>query len=302
MDNSYASIMYRYIKNISPLKIKNKQDFKNYLKYLYFNKQDERLLNKNIPKIFFFDTCFSNMYHFLFESFPRLLILLSYFKEQNIKDFYIIAPPKYRRYIKYYNWFIQDIFNMLNICNNQIIFLDYKLTKANNVYISTSPRCNSLHVIPAIRKIQDYFYQKDFLNLGERIYISRKKSYRRHLVNEEEIFSILQKEYGFVRVYMEDYNLKQKINIMMNATITMSVDGTSSLNGCFMTKPNSKIIGLRLYEMNEFQIFVPSLFDNIEYLPIICQTKQKETWSTNDIYLNPDYLRKKFSEYKVSSI
>lgn len=303
--NTYPQTQYDYIKNLSLFNLKTYQDIKNYVKHLYFLRQNKKLLDPKIPKILCFCPWFSNMYHFLFEAYPRLLILLEHFKKQGIEDFYIIAPPKYRGYAKYHHWYIQDIFKMLQIPQDKVIYLDYKISQANHLYACTSPRCNPTYVLPAIKKLQNYFYEKDFKNLGTRIYISRKKSAYRYLNNEEEIYEILHKEYGFTRIYMEDFNLKEKINIMMNAEITLSVDGTSAVNGCFMAKPNAKIIALRPYEMSEFQLFIPSVFENIQYLPIVCDVQDQigeNIWSRSNLYLNPDYLHKKFQEYQVERI
>lgn len=301
-NNLYPQNRYDYIKNLSLWNLKTKIDVKNYIKRCYFSKQNKKLLDKNTPKILFFDPYFSNMYHFLFEAYPRLLILIDYLKKQNIEKFYVIAPPIYRWNKKYHQWYINDIFNMLGIKEDRIIYLDYKIAKANNVYISTCPRCNPSYVLPAIKKLQTHFYEDNFKNLGTRIYISRKKSHYRYLSNEEEIYEILQKEYGFVKINMEDYNLKEKINIMMNADTTISVDGTSAINGCFMTKNNAKLIALRPHEMSEFQLLIPSMFKNIDYLPIVCQVSDKigeNIWSMSNLYLEPNYLRKKLQEYKL---
>lgn len=300
LNNSFPQNRYNYIKNLSLWNLKNKSDIKNYIIKCYFFRKNKKLLDKNTPKILFFDPWFTNMYHFIFEAYPRLLILIDFLKKQDIKDFYIIAPPIYRWNKKYHQWYINDIFEMLHIQKDKIIYLDFKIAKANNIYISTSPRCNPSYVLPAIKKLQTYFYEENFKNLGTRIYISRKKSNYRYLSNEEEICKILQKEYGFVVVAMEDYSLKEKINIMMNADVVMSIDGTSAVNGCFMTKDNAKLIALRPYEMTELQLLIASLFENIDYLPIICEVNEEigeNVWSRSNLYLKPHYLRKKLQEY-----
>ncbi|PAF47043.1 hypothetical protein BKH46_04800 [Helicobacter sp. 12S02634-8] len=302
-DNTYTKIRYDYIKNLAPWRLHNLFDLKNYCKRLYFSLPSPKLKDPKIPKILCFCPWFSNMYHFLFEALPRLLILLEYMQKEGIEDFYIIAPPRYRAYAKYHRWYIQDIFTMLNIPQDKIIYLGYQVAAANNIYATTSPRCNPHYVLPAIHKLQKHFYQKDFPHLGSRIYISRKKSAYRYLANEEEIYEILHKEYGFVRVYMEDFSLGEKINIMMGAAITISIDGTSAINSCFMTHPNAKMIALRAYEMSELQLFIPSMFENIQYLPIICDIHDKigeNIWSRSNLYLKPDYLRQKLQEYKIA--
>ncbi|PAF41224.1 glycosyltransferase family 61 protein [Helicobacter sp. 11S03491-1] len=305
----YAKNKYAYLKDLSLLNLHSKQDIKNYLKLQYFKIKrfiirDKRLQSQK-PKILFFEPWFGNMYHFIFESYPRLIIALDYFKEQNIKDFYIICPPIYSRYETYYKAYIQDILDLEKIHKNQIIYLEYQNAKTCNLYMPTCPRLNAKYVLPALDKLKDHFYDPTFIAPSSRIYISRQKSNYRFLSNEEEIYQILHDDYGFLRVYMEDLSLKEKINLMLQAEIVMSVDGTSLINGCFMTKPNSKLIALRLYEMSELQLFVPSLFQHIEYLPIVCEIAEKigeNIWTQSNLYLHKNTLIAKLNDYDVKPI
>lgn len=105
---------------------------------------------------------------------------------------------------------------------------------------------------------------------------------------------------------MEDYNLCEKINIIQNAKVVMSIEGTSLINGLFMNGRDSKLISLRSFDMTEHLFIICSMFENIEFLPIVCDIKNKvgdsAFWVESDLYLDKDYLIKKLKEYEIEPI
>ncbi|RAX54282.1 hypothetical protein CCY99_04525 [Helicobacter sp. 16-1353] len=310
-DSTYQQDEFDYISNLSICNIKSKSDIKNLIKKIYFRYISIRSFNnrkifkdKTKPKIIFFCAWFSNMYHFVFEGYGRLLILLEMARKNNM-DFYIIAPPKHRGFSKYHQWFISQILDIENIPKDRILYLDYQNYHIDNVYFCSNPQCNDKYILPAIKKLQDNLYDSNFKAKGERIYISRKKSPRRYLVNEDEIFEILHHKYGFEKIYMEDYNLKEKINHIMRAKVIISIEGTSLINGLFMNATNAKLIGLRSHSMTEHLLIISAMFKNIEYLPIICDiydNSDENQWAENNLYLNKEYLIKKLKDYEIDEM
>lgn len=71
------------------------------------------------------------------------------------------------------------------------------------------------------------------------------------MINEYEIQRILENEYGFHTVYMEDYTLQEKVNLMANASIVVSIDGTSIINAIFSIQEKVKAITIRSYDFTE---------------------------------------------------
>jgi capsular polysaccharide biosynthesis protein len=69
-----------------------------------------------------------------------------------------------------------------------------------------------------------------------RIYISRSKSYRRQVVNEEEVIKLI-KNYGFIKYDMEDLNVNDQINLFNKASIIISVHGSGLANIVFCSNP-----------------------------------------------------------------
>ena len=184
--------------------------------------------------------------------------------------------------------------------------MDYQNYNVKNLYFCSNPQLNQKHIKHAINDLQNRFYVAEFVCF-ERIYISRKKSPRRFLVNDDEIANILAEKFGFKRIFMEDYNLKEKINLMMRAKIVIAIEGTSAINGLFMSAPNAKLITLRSYDMTEHILLIAANFKHISFLPIVCENVEcenthNEYWVNGNLYLSKEYLLEKLREYEVCPI
>ena len=311
-NNKYQQDFFDYLENLNASKIRDKRTLKDFIKKIYFKffsirarKNKKILLDPSKPKAIFFCAWFSNAYHFTFEAYTRLIILLDYAKNNNL-DFYIIAPPKYRGFHKYYDWFINEILDIEKINRDNILYLDYQNYDVKNIYFCSNPQCNTKETLNAINKLKQNLFINDFNAMGERLFISRKKSPRRYLINEDEIFSILESRFGFKRIYMEDYTLKEKLNHIIRAKVVMSIEGTSLVNGLFMDYKDSKLIALRSYDMVDHLPIFASMFKNIEFLPIICDIEEKKgdkhLWVESNLSLKPQYLIQKLKEYEIDEI
>jgi capsular polysaccharide biosynthesis protein len=65
-----------------------------------------------------------------------------------------------------------------------------------------------------------------------RIYISRQKAPRRHLVNRAEVGSLL-KDAGFEKVFMEDLSFKEQVALMQEAAVIVAPHGAGLTNMMF---------------------------------------------------------------------
>ena len=308
--NPCSQIHFNYINNLTPFSIKNKADLKSYAKKLFFthlspqSRRNRAILEDcSKAKIMFFCSYFSNAYHFIIESYARLLLLLDYANAHNI-DAFIIAPPKYRGFKKYHSWFIKEI--LAFIPKEKILYLDYQNYKGKNIYFASNPMANERHILKAVRDLQRRFYDENFRGF-ERVYISRKKSPRRFLINDDEVAEILEAKFGFKRIFMEDYNLKDKINLMMRAKIVLTIEGTSAVNGFFMTAENAKLVTLRSYDMTEHLLIIAQNFRNIAFLPIVCENvgeakSGEEFWVSGNLHLKKQYLLQKLREYGIEEV
>lgn len=314
LDKKIFEQRFAFIEKLSLFNIRSLEDLKKYVKKFYYKHislhsycKRKILNNPHIVKIVFFGTAYENMYHFIFQYYPNITPLIAYCN-QNQLDFYIVMPAKCNRKKQMqscYRNYIDELMNLQGVPKNKMIFLDYQNYNAKNIIYTDSPIDSPKIVLSTMNKIQKAFYKNTFSTPCKRLYISRKKATHRFLTNETEIRKILEEEYGFLTVYMEDYNLKEKVNIMAHIDTIISVDGTSLVNGYFSQEQEVKLIGIRSFEFSEYNAITSSIFKNISYLPIVASTVQVingdgPNWLKDDLYLDPNYLKEKLEQYNVS--
>lgn len=90
------------------------------------------------------------------------------------------------------------------------------------------------------------------LNLGDKIYISRKKALRRKPVNENELELFLENK-GFKAICLEDFTFLEQASIMRNAKTVIGIHGAGLANIMFMPS-GGHLIELSP-EINESELF-----------------------------------------------
>lgn len=83
-----------------------------------------------------------------------------------------------------------------------------------------------------LRSVRDALWTAPAEPPRRRIFISRAKATRRRLLNEEEIWGILEPA-GFERVLMEDLSLREQIELMRETTILFAIHGAGLTNMMF---------------------------------------------------------------------
>jgi capsular polysaccharide biosynthesis protein len=84
--------------------------------------------------------------------------------------------------------------------------------------------------------------EQPIVSMNKKIFISRKDSPIRNIINEDEIFSLLE-PYGFVRYELSKLSVVDQIHLFNQAEIIVSPQGTGLANSIFCNK-NVKIIEL----------------------------------------------------------
>jgi capsular polysaccharide biosynthesis protein len=79
-------------------------------------------------------------------------------------------------------------------------------------------------------------------NERNKIYISRKKTNQRKLLNEDEIINFLKDE-GYLIVFAEELSFEQQITLFSNSDVVISPHG-SGLSNIVFCPPNTKVIEL----------------------------------------------------------
>lgn len=126
-------------------------------------------------------------------------------------------------------------------------------------------------------------------DLPKRIYISRGQVTHRRLINEAEVFSLLQ-GFGFTKIVMEDYSFREQISLMANADVIVAPHGAGLTNIAFC-KPNSKIIEIASPKaINPLFWLMSCQLEDIQYFYVFAEGEILDTTDRDKtkIYNNDD--------------
>jgi capsular polysaccharide biosynthesis protein len=168
------------------------------------------------------------------ECLPRLLMV-----ESNLPKYTLIYPEAWLS-IPYVN----ESLKMFPEVKIKIIPADTHMFVKNMVLPESKKWTNIFNPIDT-DKVRNYawnYLNKNQINLdlGQRIYVSRKKALRRKIINENEIISYLENE-GFQIICFEDYNFWDQVSIMRNTNTLISLHGAGLANINFMQKKSNVI-------------------------------------------------------------
>ncbi|MBI2352787.1 glycosyltransferase family 61 protein [Candidatus Dependentiae bacterium] len=114
----------------------------------------------------------------------------------------------------------------------------------NHYFLNWTPLC-AIYFDPIIlshiqSKFLSHLQNKSFPNFSQKIFVSRKDTQFRNMINEDEIFSLFQ-PYGFVRYSLSKLPLLEQIALFHNAKIIVAAHGTGLTNLIFC-KPETTVI------------------------------------------------------------
>jgi hypothetical protein len=183
-------------------------------------------------------------YHWVTEICPRLWIANEY-----INSSIPLLVPQYF----FEKWNFSDSF--FKPFNREIItFKEDEVVDVENLtFISQTGgpfNFQPLSIHSSTQYLKNY-YLKTAINYTEnyqKIYISRNKSGKRTLLNENEILPILNK-HGFKVIYAEELPIEEQIQLFSRTTHLLSIHGAGLSNLVFM-QPKSKVIEIRHQEQN----------------------------------------------------
>jgi capsular polysaccharide biosynthesis protein len=150
---------------------------------------------------------------------------------------------------------LKDMVLLLPSYNNELGFIKRSLEPFNfkNIYFIPYKKCLYIEdlCMPQIKPVVDgydsdkvkqirAFYlkyvlieKKIFLELGERIYISRRKAARKKIYNEGELEGLL-RAFNFTIINAEEFTFFEQISIFSNASYLISIHGSGLTNMLFM--------------------------------------------------------------------
>lgn len=161
--------------------------------------------------------------------------------KDTLQDYIALVPYYYQK-----NKFIAESLELFGITKIYCIEENTKV-KVRNLFVPE-------HIAPSgnfnptnVHKLRDFFWSKNKLqlkfSLGERLYISRSRAEFRYVTNDKEVIELLSK-YDFNVVYMEDYNLAEKVSMVYHAKYLVSIIGAAFSFVHFM-QPGTNIMEFR---------------------------------------------------------
>jgi capsular polysaccharide biosynthesis protein len=182
-------------------------------------------------------------------------------------------------WLNYFHWITEAVLRLWMVkdeLSNMILLLPERWSKVNYVMESLRPfDCKRIHLIPENKSVQvgdlclprikpivDSYHRAEmagikdlylryvdsdvsmYQNLGDRIYISRKKSKRRHISNEDAVEETM-RCYGFTILCMEELSFFQQAAIFSHARYLVSIHGAGLTNMLFM-KQNASVLELQM--------------------------------------------------------
>jgi len=130
--------------------------------------------------------------------------------------------------------------------------------------------------------------KKIAIDLGERIYISRKKASRKKVENEADIETILLK-YNFTILNNEDYNFLEQVAIYSQAKYLVSIHGSGLTNMLFM-KEGSGILEFHKKQTNDKDWHSKAFWYQAEALGFNYYQQMCEPTDLNDDYFNANFI------------
>lgn len=167
-------------------------------------------------------TCYA---HWMADALPKIKIL----EETNLPyDKLYIASPK--------RTFHLPSLEALNIPKEKILFADKNThIKADEIVAITLPTAGS-KIPPWVSSfLKTTFLVNEPSESSEKIFISREKSRRHSISDEEKIWTLLKKE-GFKKVYSEDLTLSQQAKLFASAQVIVAQHGAGLVNLSFCKK------------------------------------------------------------------
>ncbi len=197
--------------------------------YLKANEDDNHLITiGNSTTYLLAHHPWHNFYHWICEVIPRIWKV-----RDRIKHMVLLLPEQAKKE----DWALSSLepFNFKDI---YYISVAKSLMVRNLCLPELKPEVNSYYskTLRELKKFYLTYLQKNSLqniDFGEKIYLSRKKAFKRKVENEDLVQEIV-KKHGFRVLYNEDFNFFEQLSIYSKAKYLISIHGAGLTNIIWM--------------------------------------------------------------------
>lgn len=211
-------------------------------------------------------------FHWILDTLPRLYAI-----KDLTKDLIIILPKSYQENDIKKGWTPFHLESLLPFQFKAILEVEANVCTKVPHLIMPSHTAESgnynVEIMQGLRKMyHDFFirhYEKPVTQLGDKIYVTRKKALWRKVKNDDEVIPLME-SYGFTIVNLEDYTFAQKVQIAYHARYVVGIFSSGQTIATFMQK-DSFLLDLRPKDAHNLSIY--SLCDALEvnYLYQFCE-------------------------------
>lgn len=175
----------------------------------------------------FLERVYRNHSHWITAHLPKLLLL----KERGELEKVIMPPKELRTPV------IEHSLEMIGINPDEFRTFDSnKPLQVGQLTILETDRFRP----ELLQSVRNTFCLSNPDTPDRRIYISREKAERRKLVNEDQVWPLLEK-LGFEKVYMEDLSFSAQVSLMQQSAIVVAPHGAAITNVIFC-QPGTHVV------------------------------------------------------------
>lgn len=230
-------------------------------------------------------------FHWLTEALPRMLAATNH-----VKDYTLILPETFKG-------FSQDSLQALYhgkifwIPQDKNLIIQKLLVPENPRYCGNFDRTTFAMLRDLFSK---FFTNQVFGPAVRKIYISRWKSGRRKVANENEVVTVLT-DWGFEIINFEDLRFSEQVQLMVSTKVLFSIHGAGLSNMLFMPK-GGWVVELQKkpspsQDQNELYKDLATTLD-LQYRPIFCPSDEQSIYIA-DIVLDINILKNFLNEHKA---
>ena len=232
-----------------------------------------------------------NYYHWICESIFRLWLV-----RDHLREMILILPDFYKN-----SDFIMGSLTPFQFKDIFFIPTGKSLLVRNLCLPQIKPLVDSYDP-QALREVRKFYLDTISLpgtgqiNLGKRLYISRKKAARKKIANEEQVEDIL-KRHGFTTINNEDYSFLDQISIFSHAEQLVSIHGSGLTNMLFMPN-NSSVLEFHKARTNDQDWhsrafwYLADALGHKYYHQLCMPTDSSSTYFTADLLVDTDKLQR----------
>lgn len=176
--------------------------------------------------------------HWMSDTIPRLYVM-----RDLLSDLKLILPSNYK-----YAFYLDSLLPFTKFKKDQIHYESSKVCWIQDIVIPAhvGPTfCNVRdEVLQEIRSLYHETFNVSTKEPWRKIYVSRAKTSRRFVINENEVVELLQNK-GFEVVHFQDLSFKQQVHLSSESSIMVGLTG-SGLNNMMFMNPGSKVLEFKM--------------------------------------------------------